>query len=431
MFSWGGDAPAIITNPRGDEMTIQQITAAAFALASGASMSPRLVRLVSRAIETFADADTPVPSSLLVSIAGAVGMLTMSEAARVWACKMCFVRGGRVLGRCAGLLSGGLPVLVGVCESAGEELESAAVEAALVGVGEVKGTGVEGIRMVRVLEGLGMQAGEGGIGVEGVCWVIGKDRGALLELGVAAARAMSVDARKDRNKDENEPSTPPFLLYALVLSLESRVVQNIRQLRSARVYLDLDYSSAVNGSWQGVSAVLLDSFAGFDSTSSSSSSTLTASELSFDACVALITLSFLPPSSAASLWGAVLSRLHASHLHPSDAARALDALVSGAMPGSAVLGCVQRLGAGSGEGGVADRISAVLALRAALRCEMAVLGGVLGVAKDLVENAGVVGVARDAVLGSDPARKAAMITWFFDSFADRLRSSPPGRVAKL
>jgi hypothetical protein len=129
-----------------------------------------------------------------------------------------------------------------------------------------------------------------------------------------------------------------------------------------------------------------------------------------------------------SLWADLLVWFAAGHCTPRDLARALDAILSGTMSRASTLGCLDDLEKSSASWPNVERrqVAVVLALRAALRCDLRLLGQALLIAARLVRSENATGIARDAVLSADAARKDAVLAWYF---SDIVGLSRPG--AKL
>lgn len=127
-------------------------------------------------------------------------------------------------------------------------------------------------------------------------------------------------------------------------------------------------------------------------------------------------------SIALALWDAMLAAYAGAAgeaTSATDLARVLDVLVGGCLPCRASVACVQQLelAAASWRGNVERaRVAKVLLLRAALRCELAVLAEVLAVAARVVASVDgeAVVVAREAVLHADAVRKGVMLQWYYE-----------------
>lgn len=200
-----------------------------------------------------------------------------------------------------------------------------------------------------------------------------------------------------------------FLLYALVLSLSLAQTRGKREREAVARPGD----SSVASSWMNSAAMLREQYMQEGSPRSVMHS------VALDACVGLIASPAcdrgVSTAIGTTLWDDLLVLFERGAVRPTDLARALDVMVSDAVePGSAVA-CLQRLDAAVRLWARAEwrRVGVVLALRAALRCELRVLREVLDVVEMLVQREDAVETARDAVLSADAVRKATMLRWYF------------------
>jgi hypothetical protein len=154
--------------------------------------------------------------------------------------------------------------------------------------------------------------------------------------------------------------------------------------------------------------------------------------LALDACTEIVSSGVCSQrgcdKAGMALWKDLLSWYPEGRVAPQDLVRALDAILSGSMSRSSALECLDRLEAAAGGWPNAERrlVAVVLVLRAALRCDLRLLGHALVIASRLVRRENAANIARDAVLNADAARKDAVLSWYF---ADVLGASRPG--AKL
>jgi hypothetical protein len=225
-----------------------------------------------------------------------------------------------------------------------------------------------------------------------------------------------------------EPAAPRVrsivLLYALVTALE-----HIAERRTSRHVFGVRDTQAVpppesavhDIEWLEVSA-LLRSFVSFSHFSEPIHTTIAkhlVPALALDACTEIVSSAVCSEAACdkagASLWALLLAWFPTGHSTPQDLARALDAILSGSMSRASSLQCLYDLEKSSASWPNAERrqVAVVLALRAALRCDLRLLGQALLIAARLVRSEQATGIARDAVLSADAARKDAVLAWYF------------------